>query len=378
MARPSSFSIPISAPLGAVAPLLSVFSIVIGANAHAESFGKFPWQKYRAKEADWFAQEKALRIADNLLANRSRHGIWPKNFDTGRRDEGKKSDETRGTFDNGATVGEIRYLAQVYRATDEKRYFQAIKRAIDTILDAQYPNGGWPQSFPPGGGYPRYITLNDHVMVNLLRLVGDVAEREEFDFLDRRRRHCQAAFVRGIDCLLRTQVSVNGTPAVWCAQYDEQTLAPRPARAYEPIALSSAESAEVVLLLMSLEHPSPAVVHAVNGACRWFERSRVYNLRIEEQGDDTRALIDTDAEPLWARFYSVDRNRPMFLGRDGVVHDRLAEIERERRGGYAWYGDWGEPVLRAWPVWYEQHLGVPLVRRDVDVAETPSRPTSNE
>ena len=51
-------------------------------------------------------------------------------------------------------------------------------------------------------------------------------------------------------------------------------------------------------------------------------------------------VADPTAEPLWARFYEIGTNRPMFVGRDGIIHDHLADIEQERRLGYAWLGDW--------------------------------------
>ena len=64
------------------------------------------------------------------------------------------------------------------------------------------------------------------------------------------------------------------------------------------------------------------------------------------------------AEPLWARFYAIGTNRPMFVGRDGIVHDHLADIERERRLGYAWLGDWPSDLLNEdYPNWREKWGG---------------------
>jgi PelA/Pel-15E family pectate lyase len=47
------------------------------------------------------------------------------------------------------------------------------------ILEAQYPNGGWPQRHPPGSGYARHFTFNDGVMVNLLNFVRDVSQADD-------------------------------------------------------------------------------------------------------------------------------------------------------------------------------------------------------
>ena len=64
---------------------------------------------------------------------------------------------------------------------------------------------------------------------------------------------------------------------------------------------------------------------------------------------------DADAEPLWARFYEIGTNRPMFVGRDGVVHDHLADIEHERRTDYAYVGPWARDLLeRDYPAWKEK------------------------
>ena len=62
-------------------------------------------------------------------------------------------------------------------------------------------------------------------------------------------------------------------------------------------------------------------------------------------------MRDPDAPPLWARFYEIDTNRPMFSGRDGVKKYDIAEIESERRNGYAWHGAWGADVLKRYMVW---------------------------
>jgi len=56
--------------------------------------------------------------------------------------------------------------------------------------------------------------------------------------------------------------------------------------------------------------------------------------------------------PLWARHYEIGTNRPIFAGRDAVKRYALAEIERERRTGTAWYGPWPQKFLeREYPEW---------------------------
>jgi pectate lyase len=98
-------------------------------------------------------------------------------------------------------------MRRIFVATGQARYRDALLRALDHVLAAQYPGGGWPQSDPPGTGYARYITSNDNTAVNLLELVRDVARSDGFRFVDQRGREAAAqAFTRGIDCILRCKV----------------------------------------------------------------------------------------------------------------------------------------------------------------------------
>lgn len=76
-------------------------------------------------------------------------------------------------------------------------------------------------------------------MVHLLELLRESAGPGDFETLgENLRLRARTAFDRGIDCLIRCQIKVDGLPAVWCAQHDEVTLEPRPARKFEPVSLS--------------------------------------------------------------------------------------------------------------------------------------------
>jgi PelA/Pel-15E family pectate lyase len=64
------------------------------------------------------------------------------------------------------------------------------------------------------------------------------------------------------------------------------------------------------------------------------------------------AIDDPAARGLWARFYEIGTNRPMFSGRDGVIKYRLVDIEIERRAGYSWYGPYATALLTTeYPAW---------------------------
>jgi len=350
--------------LAAAAVLLSVFSALFAEQSKAADNSAADRPRYRprnqwadfSKQPDkWYRSKEGIRIAENILSWQSPHGSWPKNISTTQEPFTGDPNTLRGTFDNNATTEEIRFLARAFRATKDKRYKQAVLKGIDNILEAQYPTGGWPQYYPLDKDYSRHITFNDNAMVRLMNLLRDVADSHDFAFLDSdRRKAARKSFDRGIQCILKCQIIVNGKPTVWCAQHDELDYSPRPARTYELVSLSGSESSGILELLMSLDHPSPEVIRAIKAGAEWYESSKITGIRVVWTGGDRVVREDPNAPVLWARFYEIESNRPMFSGRDGIKKYSLAEIEQERRRGYAWYGSWGDSVAENYAKWKEK------------------------
>lgn len=311
-----------------------------------------PWHVLNLKPAEWFGQPDGLRAITNVVSWQSTAGLWPKNLDTTAQLNPEGPTSIQGTFDNGASVGEMRFLGRAGQTIAGGPARAAFARGLEAILSAQYPTGGWPQNFPPGKQYHRHITFNDGAMVGVMRFLREVARSPDLNFVSEpQRRAAQAAFDRGIQCILRCQIQVNGRRTVWCAQHDEKDLSPRPARSYERESLSGSESAGVLSLLMSLEHPEKEICEAITAGAAWFAAAKLSGLRVVLR-DGNRVVIEDEAAPaLWARFYEIDGNRPFFCGRDGVKRYRLADLEPERRNGYAWYGNWGETVAREFAAW---------------------------
>lgn len=306
-----------------------------------------------AKKPDsWFHSKEGRRTIDNILSWQSVNGDWPKNEDTTSRAYPNSRAKIRGTFDNGATTGELRVLARAFRVVENAKYKKAFHKGFDHIIDAQYANGGWPQYFPLRKGYYSRITFNDGSMIRLMQFLRDSTESTDFAFLDDdRRARAMKALERGVDCILKCQVVVNSTPTVWCAQHDELTFAPAIARSYELASLSGSESVGVLKYLMSLEDPTPEIVSAVTAGVNWFDSVKIRGVRITNRRGDRVLVKAPDAPPLWARFYEIGTNRPFFCDRDGIPKYDIAEIGEERRNGYAWYGNWGESLARAYANW---------------------------
>lgn len=308
--------------------------------------------RYANQSAEWLASDEGRRIADNVVSWQSPHGSWPKNGDTASQAYAGQPEKIAGTFDNGATTGELRFLARAFAAIDEPRYKDAFLKGLDHILAAQYRSGGWPQRHPPGSGYHRHITFNDNTMVRILEFLRVVADSPEYVFVERYRRFAaKNAFNTGIRCIVDCQIVVDGKRTVWCAQHDEIDLRPRSARSYELESLSGAESAAILKFLMSVDNPSRKMRLAIHAGALWYESARITGVRVERKGRDRVVINDPDAPPLWARFYEIETGRPFFCGRDGVKKYHLFEIEAERRNGYSWYGQWGKDVAALYDKW---------------------------
>lgn len=309
------------------------------------------WNDFRKKPGEWFRSDEAKSIAANVLAWQTEQGDWPNDNDSFAPYVADR--ETKpGTFDDGHTTHETRFLARMYAATGRDEYRAAALKAIDLVMEAQYGNGGFPQRYPPGEKYPRYITFNDRTMVNLLELLRDVSAEDEFRFAgDERRLIAGRQVDAGIRCILAAQVQSQKGLEAWCAQHDERTLEPRAARAFEPASFAAAESADVLVFLMSFDNPSPEVIDAVEAGVGWIYRAQLRGIRVQRANDDVVIVEDASAPPIWARFYDLKTMRPVFAGRDGSVVNSLEEIEKERRTGYAWFGNWGKEVFRAYAAW---------------------------
>ncbi len=326
-----------------------------------EAVGTIAWADAQNKPDEWYASAEALRISDNLILYQRSSGGWPKNIDmakplsdSGRASLLREQKKTDSTIDNGATYTQLSFLARVITAQHQERHRESFMRGLDYLLKAQYPNGGWPQFYPDLSGYYKHITYNDDAMIGVMKLLRDVADAKPvYAFVDEARRARAARAVeKGIECILKTQVIVNGKRTVWCAQHDEVTLAPAAARTYELVALSGGESVGIVRFLMSIKDPSPAVVEAIESAIAWFEQSQLKGIKWVDTGTDRLVVQDSSAGPIWARFYEIGTNRPIFVGRDSVVKYSVAEIEHERRTGYSWYVDAPAKLLQKdYPAW---------------------------
>lgn len=427
-------------PAVAVCALLLplTLSAAIGVAADPPTFtanGPFPWVKVYAHKPDsWFKSAEARQIAKNVLANQAPQGSFPKDKDSGKVipkwTNNPKILFRKSTYDNSATIGELRFLARMYTVTKQPEYRYAFYKGLAGILAAQYPNGGWSQSFPVEKGYGKFITYNDIAMVNLMYFVRDVARAKAFTFvtpetwcyldddsfaalkkdgvpeaemkkleeqecylasrdkfLDMLKPHMDSkvfakfkddllkrakkvevtreaagkAFDKAVECTLRCQIKTKHPKTgkewltAWCQQHDEKTLEPRPARPFEPASICGFESFGIIELLMTIDKPTPEIIKSVNSACEWLDDPATKIVGYKYIKAEGKLVKDPNARPLWARYYEIETNRPIFCGRDAVIKYDMQDLLIERRTIYSWYHTGGDKVLEKWAAWKKKH-----------------------
>jgi hypothetical protein len=146
------------------------------------------------------------------------------------------------TFDDDTTTGATRFLLRLYDVTLDPKYRPPLLQALDFVLRAQYPNGGWPQRYPlsyefPHGGHADYTsfhTFNDDVISNNIYLLLEAYEEQG------REEYLKAAR-RGMDFFLVSQLPA--PQAGWAQQYD-MDMKPAYARSYEPAAVCTHQTVQ--------------------------------------------------------------------------------------------------------------------------------------
>src|SRR5262245_19628389 len=141
------------------------------------------------------------------------------------------------TFDDQVSTDDAKFLLRLYIEKLDPKYKPALDRAIQFVIDSQYPIGGWPQRFPlkpeysksGKSDYSAYITFNDDVaaenisfLILCYRVLGDAR------LLD--------PIIRGMNSLLVTQ---QGAPQPGWSLQHTLDLKPAGARTYEPLSLAT-------------------------------------------------------------------------------------------------------------------------------------------
>ena len=161
----------------------------------------------------------------------------------------------------------------------------------------------------------------------------------------------------GIDCILKCQIDAGGIRTGWCQQHDREDVRRRHARTFELASCCPQETTEIIRFLMRVDEARPPVVEAIDDAVGMAGPNEAHGnsrRRVPPPSKSSSGIepISTSwssrmitAPPIWARHYEIGTDRPVFAGRDAVKRYRLGEIERDRRTGTPWYGEWPRSLL---------------------------------
>ncbi len=298
--------------------LMTIFCVIATAKADVQSK---KWSEVATKMTDsWYGTDEAKAVAENVLLYQKNSGGWGKNIEMHKtlseteRQSVIQAKSEKSCFDNTATTMEMRFLAKVYKHIGDDRYYNAFNKALNCIIKAQYAGGGWPQYYPLRGGYSDYITFNDDLMVNILKLMWDIySAKNEFasiaDYDSNIKTRAKACYDKGLQCILDCQIEDNGEKSVWCAQHDPYTLDPAEGRPHEHPSYSGSEGAKVLDFLMTIENPSDEVKHSVISAAEWFMEHHLADKKVVDvkSGGNTvdRQIVDAPGERLWGRFMQL-------------------------------------------------------------------------
>jgi pectinesterase len=250
------------------------------------------------------------RIAALPAAERE---AWTRYVETSRRQADADRASTRRDADGGERAGIVGDSAGLARMRGALRTADAdarreLVRALDRIVQAQFPNGCWPGAWPLRGGEDDAVAFAGGSLTGILRLLREVADGDAAWMPAETRRRAAEALERGVGCILDAQVVVDGRRTGWGARHDPLTLVPI-GRASEPAGLSAAAGHAIADFLMELDADDPRVAVAIRGAAAWMRESMLWGIA-QEAGAPLRA--EPDAGPTWSRVYEIGSNRALW------------------------------------------------------------------
>lgn len=215
-----------------------------------------------------------------------------------------------GTFDDYSTTEPTRFFLRLYAATADPGHRAVLDRALDHILRAQYPDGGWPQRFPlEPGDYTVARTFNDDVIHDCILVLLEAHETlgEE---------RYRSAAIEGMNFYLRAQLPA--PQAGWAQQYGAD-LKPVWGRPFEIDAASSTQTHTNILQLFAFYGMTGdrKYLEPVPAALDWLEASQM---------SDAAGYTHTG-------FYEMGTNRPIYIRQTGTTVADVAYTPTYEKAG---------------------------------------------
>lgn len=228
-----------------------------------------------------------------------------------------KSFDNTTVLDDNTSQAAIRLLMRTDAALDFKDavIHEAAQYALNHLVEAQYPNGAWPQrfrappeadkfpvkpaSYPatwsrtfPAVNYNAHYTFNDNAMGDCIEVMLEAARTYQ-------EPKYRAAAQKCGDFMILAQMP-DPQPA-WAQQYDAD-MHPAWARKFEPPSVTGGESQSILqsLLLLYRETGDKKFLAPVPKAVAYFKASLLPDGRL-------------------ARFYELQTNKPLYFTKDYVL-----------------------------------------------------------
>jgi hypothetical protein len=210
------------------------------------------------------------------------------------------------TFDDGGTAQSATLLLRLFLEKREAKYKRALDKAIQFVLDSQYPVGAWPQRYPLANefthhgkpDYTSFLTFNDDVTAGNIEFLllcyqalGDA--------------HLRDPILRGMNAFLVTQQP--SPQAGWALQYTPD-LQPTGARTYEPTSLvthTTAQSVEQLLKFYRLTGERKFLAR-IPDALDWLDSVKTPPALAAFAGNRTHPT-----------FVELGTNKPLYVHRRG-------------------------------------------------------------
>jgi PelA/Pel-15E family pectate lyase len=280
----------------------------------------------------YMAAEKAVQA---LIWGQSEHGGWNYFIDFAGDRSMKQWYETIGysgwrleefdnyygnsTYDDDVISDAARVILRMYLERLDPKFKPALDKAIDFIIESQYPNGGWPQRYPLVKGtakeglddregnmepimfedYTAHVTFNDDVQwENINFLIQSYLTLGQERLLDPIRR--------AMDVYLKT---LQGSPQVgWGMQHYADNLKPAAARSHEPKGFAPSYTYNNTLHLIQFYKwtGDSKYIARIPDIIDWLERT-AYPEPVAYRGG-------TATHP---RFVEIGTNRPVYVTRRG-------------------------------------------------------------
>lgn len=222
------------------------------------------------------------------------------------------------TFDDEGTIQAAKFLLRLYVEKNDPAYRAPLDKAIDFVLQSQYPIGGWPQRWPlrhdhvfhGKADYSSFITINDDVipenidfLVQCYQALGMTSLKEPI--------------MRALNLSIVLQ---QGEPyAGWADQYTVEDLQPAHARSYEPRSVNTGTTAYMIRKMIDYYRLTGETkfLSGIPAALRFLESQALPAAEVERWSRNNNGRSLREGTILVPRFIDPDDGKPLYVHRVG-------------------------------------------------------------